>query len=409
MTSADHGAAASALGYLYQFDWALVEALEAYPQAAGRRLLIEKLDDLAWEDADGVPVALEQLKHRGPSAGPLTDMQADVWSTVQVWLDAGPAADPDGPQLKLVTTQVAQPGSGMEALRPAPGTEALRADRVASAADRLESAARDSKSDATARARRRFLELSRAERIALLSRVRVLDGSLPIQELPQRLTAALGQAMPRVGGSLFLQQLRGWWSAAVLRLLTDEQRTVRVDDVHDAVARIRDQFTPVSLPTTVSQDDVRRHLDAGRSRRFVRQLEWVDAHPTYIEIAILDYYRAYAQRAAWATEDLIGLDELQGYEQRLREDWARRYAEAAAELPANATEADKATAGRRLLSAVMNETTVLLREHYRDQFFAAGTRHFLADGDDATTAIGWHPEFRRRLEALLVPGPAATA
>lgn len=399
MTAPGHGAAASALGYLYQFDWALIEALEAYPALAGRRLSIEVLDDLAWEGG-GVPTTLEQLKHRGAQVGALTDKQEDVWSTVEVWLDAGPAADAEGPELKLVTTQVAQTGSAMEALRLRSDGSPPSAEMVSAAADRLEAAAQSSRASSTARARTRFLALGRAERVALLSRVRVLDGALPIDALPQRLVHAVGQAMPRVGQDLFIEQLRGWWSTAVRRLLIDAV-TLRVDDVHAEVSRLRDLYTPTNLPTTVFEDDVRQFVGAGAARRFVRQLEWVGHGARYIELAILDYYRAYEQRARWAMEDLIGLDDLELFERRLRESWARRFEEAVAELPASASEADKAQAGRRLLTEVMNDSSILVREHYREEFFARGTRHYLADGDDLESAIGWHPEFRRHLAALL--------
>lgn len=54
MTAGDHGAAAAALGYLYQFDWALVEVLEAYPEHADRRLSIEKLDASAGKTTRGL-------------------------------------------------------------------------------------------------------------------------------------------------------------------------------------------------------------------------------------------------------------------------------------------------------------------------------------------------------------------
>lgn len=407
MAGADHGAAASALGYLYQFEWALIEALDAYPALAGRRLSIEKLDDLGWEDDGGASLSLSQLKHHGPDAGALTDMQDDVWSTIAVWLDAGPPADPEGPELKLVTTQVAGRGSAMEALRPAADGSPPGPAQVAAAADRLELAAGSSRSKSTARTRDRFGRLTRAERIALLTRVRVLDGSLPMDGLGPRLDQAIGQAMPLVGQELFVEQLHGWWSTAVLRMLAGA--TVRIEDVHDQVSRLRDQYTPLSLPTTVTEDDVRRHLPAGASRRFVKQLEWVDHTPSYIELAVLDYYRAYEQRVAWGTVDLVGLDELALFEARLRESWARRFQEAVAELPKDATEEQKQAVGRWLLSAVMNDSSISVREHYREPFFARGTRHFLADSDDAGAAIGWHPEFRRHLAALLVPGAARTA
>lgn len=406
MTAGEHGAAAAALGYLYQFDWALVEVLEAYPEHADRRLSIEKLDDIGWED-DAGPVALKQLKHHGADAASLTDAQADVWRTVGVWLDAGDPADPDGPALHLVTTQTAADGSAMQALRAGGTGDSLSTGRVERAEALLTATASSSDAKATAKVRGRFLALERSERLTMLSRVTVLDGAVPIQGLEARLVRAIGHGMPSTPGP-FLDELRGWWGRTVLRLLADPSQTMRVLDAHVYLARLRDRYTPTTLPTTVAAGDVKDRLPDASGRRFVKQLEWVGLGPaqTYIELAVLDYYRAYEQRAAWGMDDLIGIDELERFEARLREEWRFQFESALAELPAGATEQQKSAAGRALLLKVMDDLTVTVREHYREGWFARGSRHALADAEDLDAAIGWHPEFKDHLAALLSSSPA---
>ena len=121
MSSSSHGAAASAVGYIYQIRWALLEVLRAAHERPDQAISIEKLEDVAGEQHDS-PVRLLQLKHHQVSAGAVGDMDDDVWRTVRVWLDSPLAAGVDPPDLYLVTTQIAADKSARSAAssRPRP-------------------------------------------------------------------------------------------------------------------------------------------------------------------------------------------------------------------------------------------------------------------------------------------------
>jgi len=80
-----HGAAASAMGYLFQCRYALLEGLRAAPDTPQLLISIEKFDDVAFE-ANGEPTALIQTKHHVDQAGDLTDASVDLWKTIAVWL-----------------------------------------------------------------------------------------------------------------------------------------------------------------------------------------------------------------------------------------------------------------------------------------------------------------------------------
>lgn len=54
MSDSPHGAAASAVGYLYQVKWALLEVLRRAHDRPDHAISLEKLDDVAWE-ARGLP------------------------------------------------------------------------------------------------------------------------------------------------------------------------------------------------------------------------------------------------------------------------------------------------------------------------------------------------------------------
>src|SRR5947199_5521236 len=113
----DHSAAPAAAGYFYQAQWALLELIRGSRIRPDCRISLELFDDVAW-DADGSPVELLQIKHHLIGSRSLGDLDDDVWRTIGVWLDAGPADDANGPLLTLVTTQTAREGTALSSLRP---------------------------------------------------------------------------------------------------------------------------------------------------------------------------------------------------------------------------------------------------------------------------------------------------
>lgn len=80
-----HGAAPSALGYLYQCRYALLEGLCAVRNTPQLFISIEKFDDVAFE-ANGEPTDLIQTKHHIDKTGDLFDSSVDLWKTIAVWL-----------------------------------------------------------------------------------------------------------------------------------------------------------------------------------------------------------------------------------------------------------------------------------------------------------------------------------
>src|ERR1700687_4958973 len=84
-TDNPHGAAASAMGYLFQCRYALLAGLGAVPDRPELSISIEKFDDVAFE-ANGEPTDLIQTKHHIGKTGDLTDSSADLWKTLGIWL-----------------------------------------------------------------------------------------------------------------------------------------------------------------------------------------------------------------------------------------------------------------------------------------------------------------------------------
>ena len=391
-----HDASASALGYLYQAKWALLELFRGSSERPDGAISLELHDDVAWEVANR-PVDLLQTKLHQRSTRTLGDRDDDLWRTIRSWMDTHDPGDAEGPWLTLVTTQHAREGSAAAALRSPsrdPGV-ALR---------RLETAAAESKSEKTAEARARFLELSAGERATFVQRMRVVDGTLGIDDLDAAVRKWLLFTLPSGEGAqaTFMEQLWAWWYDQVVEMLQKRRTSVSVGMVHRRVEQIRDDYAADRLPTLVERSDWQAAQQEGgvdySERFFVHQLRWVNLGRRELEKAMMYYYRAYNQAVAWADNDLIGLDELARYQADLVDEWERLFARMVRRLPADASEQERQDAGEELLWQVLDSVTVRIRDQYDQVFFHRGQHHCLAD----EARVGWHPEFLQRVQDLTI-------
>jgi hypothetical protein len=389
MPSTSHSAQDAALGYLYQAKMALLQLLAESEGAGDAAISIELHDDVAWEEA-GTPTELLQMKHHVSRARDLTDTSDDLWRTIGVWLDAGPS-DGEGPILTLITTAAAAHETAAAALRPA----TRDVDR---ALQLLEAAAVGSRAESTRAIREHFMQLRPADRSRFVSRVRVLDQSPQISDVDELVRHQLRWAVPIGRQRPFMQRLWGWWFERVVEMLRREVRSVSVLSLGIFIDDLRSEFTQDNLPTFDDLGLPTQQIPDYEDRPFVHQLRWVAAPETQLRRAVLDYYRAYAHTARWLEEDLIGIEELQRFEARVQQEWETSFAWALNDLPASATEEQKLAAGQKLLRAALDQPELRLRDRYSDPFFARGKHHELADAG----SIGWHPEFRGKLQELLL-------
>jgi hypothetical protein len=388
-----HTAAPVALGYIYQCQWPLLALLRDSADRPDCQITLELHDDVAWDD-DGTPTDLLQVKHHINSMRGLGDKDSDWWRTIQAWMDVHDPADAAGPKLAMVTTQPAPEGSAAAALRPSQRD-------IPSALERLEAAARSSHAEATRLARERFLELTPAARAVFVARMHVLDAAPEFDDLDAEVRRELRHALPRTGHQdAFMGLLWSWWHAKVIDMLQGKRRGVSYLEVSAYLDDLKGQFSsPDMLPTTVSAGEFDQSTAGGYlDRPFVHQLRWVGVVNRAIQSAIIDYYRAYAQSARWLEDDLIGNDELDKFELRLRDEWVREFDFMVAGLPADADDRIRREAGLRLLHERMNQAQVRLRARYDEPFFSRGIHHGLADDG----RMGWHPEFEHRLEGMLL-------
>lgn len=377
------------IGYVYQVRMALVEALRRLRAEASFLIQIEKLDDVSFE-SDGKPSEIFSVKHHQTREGNLADTSADVWKSIRIWLEgrANKTLAVDA-VLYLLTTSVADSGTAAYSLRT--GTSR----NVALARRKLDTAAQSSSNQDTMHGRTAYLALSGNEREQFLRAVVVLDRSPGVLALDEQLNRELFHAAPPVQLASLTTQLEGWWLRRVLRHLNGHG-PILSEELLAQIADLREQYKRDSLPIYEDLLDEFDH-NALSGRPFIEQLRLANIHSQKrILYAMKDYFRAFQQRSRWVREDLLIVGDINDYEDRLREEWERRFERMRDDFGTSAAEEDKRRAGATLFGWVETEASFPIRPGCIEPFVTRGSYQMLADRGE----VGWHPEFRDRLRHL---------
>jgi hypothetical protein len=293
----------------------------------------------------------------------------------------------------LVTTSHAPPGSAAAMLVESPGR------RWEEALSALETAAANSTNNETDRARKAFLRLDTATRRRLVEAVRVRASEPRLEELDDAIAKALRLRVlfREHQVASFVARLKAWWYGQCVSMLV-ARVSVSTADLAAFAQELRESFGPEDLPRDFDlPEPTDAELAEYESSVFVQQLKWIAYTNRQLGLAISDYHRAFVQRSRWSREGLVFPGELDRYESRLVEQWRRVFADMLARLGTEPTEQEQESAGMELLANLRDGSTVSIRPRYAEVFVTSGTLHALADGG----RVGWHPDFERRLEALL--------
>lgn len=382
------------LGYLYQVRSALLWALRRQKSESDFLVSVETLDDVTFETAGGNPTDLLQTKHHRKSSASLTDASPDLWKTLRIWFEGHASGQiPPTANLYLVTTSVALDGTAASRLRAKPRD-------LAAAQHALDATATSSTNQTNTSAYAAYLKATSDKRTAILNKVIIVDAAPTVADLDGELRQEVYWAAGKEHHAAFLDRLEGWWLRRVLRQLTGaSQDRVGSVELEAQMSDLREQFKQEALPI---DEDLRGFtLDdatkaAHENSTFVRQLAIIKAGKKRIAAAIRDYYRAFEQRSRWIRDDLVvGLD-LHKYEKRLCEEWELVFEAMRDDVGDAATDEAKEQAARSVL-AWAERTTIPIRPGVTEPFVSRGSLHMLSD----EARIGWHPEFRARIESLL--------
>jgi len=387
------GAAGPALGYLAQIDYALLAALERMDDEDDFAVSIETLDDIVFHDAETDDATQKwQSKHTINATRSLTDASTDLWKTLANWI-----AEPSDATTRLVLLAVAAAGPTAALLRIGPDRD------VAKAQEWLERIARTSESATNADYYKAFLNLDADDRRVLLTRVDIIDGVLPADEVQEQLERAVRKSVKPARRAALVDRLRGWWHKRAITHLAavarGEHDRIGAAELESELLEIADTLRDENLPIDVLDMAEPSEREVSESDRiFVAQLRLIALGSERLRGCIYDHNRAFAQRSLWQRDRLLEVGELGRYDRELKEAWARHF------LPVS----DDDTVGELDEAALRREAAerfvefdrgdlAPIRRDVREGWVARGSLHVIAD----RLEIGWHPKWLEHLRDRL--------
>lgn len=387
------------LGYMYQPRLALLKLLQL-PEGTG--LLMEKDDDLDFVSESGVR-SLASLKHKA-EGGRVTDLSTDFWKSVRIWLARYNRDDRINSNLRffLFTTEAVSPSSFLRFFT----ADAPLLDDGNSKAQLAMSGIAASQSAILLPIAAALNALGEVERDDFFSRVVILDGAPRIEDVATRIKEDHMRSVRREVRAPVLERLIGWWDGVVVGLLSGSRtEPVFGYEVSDRLSTIAEEYQADNLPITLRGREPHEGVDVdGDPRLFVAQLRAIGIASGRIRNAILDYYRAFEQRSAWARESLLVAGEIEDYEDRLVDEWGRYKDVVFEQLDDTAAEEVLVEAGRELYRWADLETggmeNLRIRKQVTEPYVLRGGFHILANSRPLPR-VYWHPKFLSRLQAVL--------
>jgi hypothetical protein len=389
------GAGDSAVGYLYQVRSAFLSSLKRLRDGTPFSVCLETLDDVVF-DKRGSALELIQYKHHKNTDANLSNASPDIWKSLRVWMEGRAAGQvPRDAKLHLVTTQVAAEGTIAKHLGE-PG------DPVA-AVSALRTTAITSSSAANQQAYALFKSLSPVEQEALVTSIVVLPQAPTANDISADIRRELALCVRADRLDSLVTRLEGWWLSACLEhLVAGSKEPIASEALQSKLDDIREQLKDDALPLDPDLMDALVAVDAYEGQIFVRQARLADVRESRVLSAVRDYYRAYEQRSRWVRENLLLVGELDKYERRLCEEWQMMFDRTADNFGEMQAESQRQQMARQIYDWV-EQAEFRLRDKVDEPAITRGSFQMLAN----ELRVGWHPQFKERLQHLLAPAVTA--
>jgi hypothetical protein len=365
-------------------------------------VLIEKDDDLDFIDANGVK-SLGSLKHKAEGER-VSDLSTDFWKSVRIWLtryqrDGRVACDL---RFFLFTTATVSASSFLYRLLH---NVIPKKDEEQTVPELAREALASTKSALIKSIGLEYAKLNEEEQDDFFSRIVIFDASPRIQDLPDLIKDHM-RSIRREHRDAVFERLEGWWNDAIIGLLVGKRAEALTGfELSDKLAVLSEEYQTNNLPIMFRDKEPTVGVSVDTDPRlFVRQLREIGISSARIRNAILDYYRAFEQRASWARENLLVSGELESYEDRLADEWGRYRDVVFEDLDETSAEDVLKSAGQELYRWADlqsgNIASLRIREKVTEPYVVRGGFHILANFGPPPK-VWWHPRFLERLDAAL--------
>lgn len=302
----------------------------------------------------------------------------------------------DNTKFIIITTAKAQKGTAAYYLKQVDNKDNRDFEK---AFEILEDISKTSKNKTHEKYYENFKRLDECTRKKLIEKIYIIDGSSNIINVERDIRNMIKYSTLPKYEDRVCERLEGWWYKKSLEYLVSQspvfinQNQLRAKIV-EISSEYRDDNLPIDVPNfyEVNIDDLSED-----DRVFYEQLKLISLSNERINVAISDYYRAFKQRANWIREDLLFVNELDSYEDKLIDEWKRVFFRMKEDLEdEEVTEKLKIKKGKQLYN-VIQDKDLRIRERCSNAFVMRGSYHCLSNRG----LLGWHIDFRERLKELL--------
>lgn len=387
----DFSAKEPSLGYLYQIKFALYYFIKSDFESDDPLLRIENMDDI--DILDDINTMLFQTKYHIKSKANLTNSSTDFWKTIRVWSELIKQGNIDvhNSTFNLITTQEVPIDSILHNFKvdfKSPlNTKELN--------EKMQEICVTSTNKTNAPAYKAFLDLENTDKEKLISRIKIFDGALNIEEIDKNLIREFTKYLYPNLVEEFKQKLEGWWLKKSVQLLSSEISEIRLSELQNRIANIRDEYHADCLPDNFDEpleiNDT--DLETEKEKLFIRQIESIaiNISDNRVKLAISDFRRAFEQRSEWFRKNLTDPEDESIFDKKLIDYWYNIFQLMKSESDDKAEDELKKMGRDFYLENFAKQCPKIpFRKEQKEDYLTRGSYHMLSD----KLKIGWHPNFK---------------
>lgn len=391
-TITDFSAREPSLGYFYQIKYALLILLTYSKELDNPKIRIENLDDIEIEDVN--TLQLLQTKLHIKNKANLTDASVDFWKTIRIWSEHinNGLIDLETTIFNLITTEEIPTSSLLYKFKSNISLDSEILEIIKS----LDKISTESSNKTNAKAYLAYQSLSVDNKKSLIKRIRILDNSIGITEINDKIKKELIYSTYPSSLDAFLEILEGWWFAKSIDNLTSRIDSIGSSELQLKIANISDSFQADNLPNhfSVQLEITDEDVENLKERNFLKQLDLIkiNANSRTLKRAISDFRRAFEQRSKWLRLQLLNPDEEEQYDVKLYDYWQNIFDIMCDEAEEKNIE-EVIELGRGFYMEQFAKTCpqIKIREKFNEDYLTRGSYQMLSD----SKKIGWHPNYKK--------------